>query len=364
VTTWTVQTRFALGVAPIPIPAAAILLLGVAIGPAGLNLLSAPVLTSVDPGISAALAALGILIGLDVDLLRRYGEGRLLAAATLESAITLGVVALVFRRFAPQADWLSMGPWLVPVMLGVSASSSGTAASDLTADTRDAAAARVGDLNDVLPIVAGGAVLAWAAEQSPAGAGWLLLNGTGIAMAVAVGGWLLVSGTGSEGEQRVYSIGVLLLLAGAAAYLWSSALFAGFVAGALWNVLNGMGRDRIARAISYLQHPLIVMLLIFGGARLNVSTDILQWAGWFVLCRIGGKLVGGWVASRTIHRALPGNIGLRLIRPGSAGVAFALNAFQVQSGSAAVSDVLSVVVAAAIVSDLLSFLLTPDSVAP
>src|SRR5688500_16537097 len=76
---WWLRTRLALGLSPMPVPAL-LLLAGVALGPLGLGLFSLRVLSYLDLIVSAALAALGVLVGLGLDM-RRPGEWRLLGAA-------------------------------------------------------------------------------------------------------------------------------------------------------------------------------------------------------------------------------------------------------------------------------------------
>jgi len=101
----------------------------------------------------------------------------------------------------------------------------------------------------------------------------------GISIIIAFAVWLLVGQTDSEREQRVFAVGSLLLLGGAAAYLSLSALFAGLVAGIVWNATGGLARARITRDLAYLQHPLIVLVLLVAGASLTASVEALAVAG-------------------------------------------------------------------------------------
>ena len=76
------RSRIALGLAPTPRPGLVLLPLGMALGPAGLNLLSNTVLSYLDPALSVSLVALGIFAGLDLDF-RRPRESALLTACLL-----------------------------------------------------------------------------------------------------------------------------------------------------------------------------------------------------------------------------------------------------------------------------------------
>src|SRR6186713_1231545 len=56
-------------------PVALLLTIGIGLGPHGINLLTAASLSSLDPVVPVALAALGVLVGLGMGD-RRFGEGR------------------------------------------------------------------------------------------------------------------------------------------------------------------------------------------------------------------------------------------------------------------------------------------------
>ena len=114
----------------------------------------------------------------------------------------------------------------------------------------------------MLPIVIGGLALAWMREGSPEGAVVLAVQGSGVALVIALAAWLLVTQAFSDGEHHVFALGGLLLLGGAAEYLSLSALLAGFVAGVFWSVAGGPACDRIRRDVYHVQHPLIFLLLV------------------------------------------------------------------------------------------------------
>jgi hypothetical protein len=168
---------------------------------------------------------------------------------------------------------------------------------------------------------------------------------------------LLVSQTTSESEQRVFSIGSLLLLAGAAAHLSLSALFVGLVAGTLWGRTGSVAAERIASDVRYLQHPLIVLLLVVAGARIDLTTATAAIALVYLVSRLVGKLVGGWVAGQLVRSRGPRDLGLSLIPPGIVGIAFALNVLQARGeADAAAATWVTIVVAGSIGSELISLL--------
>jgi hypothetical protein len=347
------RSRLALGLSLSPMPGL-LLPIGIALGPDGLQVLSPRVLSLLDPVVSVALAALGVLIGLGLDL-RLPGEGRLLGAATVESSLTMLVVGagILVAGIADPAPGLSIG--LVALLLGICASTSSTRPP---AYPRGPAAtiARIGDLDDVLPILMGGIALALVREPSAQAASWLTLQAIALSLAVATAGRLLVAKAASDAEERVFTIGTVLLLGGIAEYLALSALLAGLVAGIFLTMRSGDERDRISRDIRHIQHPLVVLVLLIAGARTTFSLTIATLALVYVALRILAKLGGGWLIARLLSPRLPSDLGLRLLSPGVIAVAFALNAGQATS---AALPILSVAVIGSMASDLLSPFVRP-----
>jgi hypothetical protein len=353
---WALRSRLALGMSPTPRPGLVLVTLGAALGPFGLRLLSPPVLTALDPVVSVALAALGVLVGLGLRT-RRPGEGRLLAAASLQAALT--TAAVVAGVLAIELLWLraGIGTWPLAVMVGLCAAASSSAAR--LSDDDDTVAMRISDLDDVLPIVAGGFVLAMLHAESARQALTLTLAGGFVAAAVALAGWLLVGRSVARNEQRTFLAGTLLLVGGGAAYLSQSALFAGLIAGLMWNVAAGDARDRIARDLQALQHPLVVLLLLVAGARLEYSAIVLNVAVAYITCRVAGKVAGGWLAGRLVGRGTTPGLGLALVSPGVTGIAFAVNAVQADGDAARAAAVLAIVVTGSLASEMLSLVVRP-----
>jgi hypothetical protein len=351
---WTARMRLALGLSPTPRPGLVLIPLGMALGPHGLGVLSDSVLTIVDPAVSVALAALGAFVGMNLEFRRPRG-GFLLFAASVEGVVTLLMVAagiLTVHALSPESDTT---PWLLAIMLGICAVPSSTAEGARSSPGLKRAG-RIGDLDDVLPIVAGLVALAAVREGSPMAIARLSGQTLLVALTIAVAGWLLVSRTSSVTEERVFAIGALLLLGGAAAYLSLSALFAGFVAGLFWHAAGTEARDRITHDLAYLQHPLIALLLIVAGARVSLSTPVAGLVAVYLVCRIAGKLLGGWIASLTSGGDVPRDLGLLLMSPGVVGIAFALNVVQARGGVDNTTALFAVVIAGSLASDLISLI--------
>jgi hypothetical protein len=326
-----------------------------ALGPAGLNVLSESVTSYLDPVLSVALATLGVFAGLDVTF-RIRRERTLLLAASLESGLTIlavwaGLVALQWRfeLFPPLL-------WQILVLFGVSAAVSSSASDE--PDEPASLAARVGDLDDVLPIVLGALVIASIHAGPSIRAVSLVLQSGAIAVIIAVAGWLLVAQASEQGEQNVFTAGTLLLLGGAAAYVSMSPLWLGFCGGIVWRFVGGPARASIDRDMRYLQHPLVVLLLLVAGARLRLTPAVLGIAAVYIVCRAGAKLAGGWLASHLVLPELPADLGRRLIAPGVIAVASALNVYQIVGSTDAANVLLAVAVVGALGSELLAVIAT------
>jgi hypothetical protein len=123
-------------------------------------------------------------------------------------------------------------------------------------------------------VLAGGVALVLFRQSSPGPLLLITLAIAAISIIVAFATWLLIGQTDSAREQRVFVIGALLLLGGAAAYLSLSALFTGVLAGAVWNAAGNLAKARIVSDLDYLQHPLLVLVLLVAGASAGPTIEL------------------------------------------------------------------------------------------
>lgn len=348
--------RAALGLEPFAAPVTAFILLGVAVGPLGVGMLSPAVLTYMDVVVTLALATLGLLIGIAAAR-QAPAMPRLTAASSLEAAITITMVA--------GAVFVLLGRWGMPfgtpalviaLALGVSASASSAPATAHRGDRTHDVAARVADLDDLLPILLGAFVIGFASPETPAGARAAMISilaglGSGLC------GWLLFERAAGDAERGVFVLGCLGLIGGAAAYAGASPLLAGMAAGWFWVAAPGHADRLVGQDLKKIEHPLVVLLLITAGA--SIRADLLGF--WlfvpYVTFRLCGKLIGGWTASRIAPHVAPSDLGTYLIPPGVMGIAFALNVAQV--APAAAVPVVGAVTLGAIMCELLSVLIMP-----
>ncbi|MGB2713380.1 MAG: hypothetical protein WBC51_04315 [Vicinamibacterales bacterium] len=350
-------SRLALGLSPTPMPSLMLLPLGVALGPHGIGLLTPAVLSYLDAAVSVAIATLGVFVGLGLDW-RRPHETRLLAAASVEAGLTLTmVVGGVWLALSFAEPETGLEPWLFSLLLGICAASSSTTAIEHP-NHPGVTATRIGDLDDVLTIVAGGIALTWIHTSDPRTAASVVAQSAAIALILALAGWLLVAQASSDIEQRVFVLGTLLLLGGAVEYLSMSALFSGLIAGVFWRAAGGSARERIERDVRHVQHPLVVLLLLTAGARLTGWPSLTALVPVYLLFRIGGKVFGGWLAGRIAGHDRPMGVGLYLVSPGMIAVALALNVLQA-AGPDRGGVLLAAAIAGSIGSDLLSLLVHP-----
>ena len=317
-----------------------LLLCGVAAGPHGLAILTQPVLSFLDPAAPVALAVFGVLAAMRMQTTGDEAR-RNATSAALQAAIAGTIVAGGFLLLPPTATAGEPFPgWQVAaVTLGIAAATS--------FDAEDC----------ILPVIAGGLVLAFARETSATAALMTTLEAGVIAALIAGSGWLLLSRTTAVDEHRVSTVGSALLLGGAADYLSMSALLFGLTAGGCWSLANSAVREHIQRDIAYVAHSMLALVLVMAGAHAVFSVPVFAIAVGYTLLRACGKLTGSWIARRT-YPADPGPTTHSLIAPGAFGVAFALNI--VRAMGADFAPVLTVVVIGTVASSFIAAFSRPE----
>jgi hypothetical protein len=356
-TRWRRMHRAALGLSATRVPLFLMLAAGALLGPRGSAVLPPSALDALQPLVPVALAGLGILLGVGLDV-RSWRDVRLLDAGSLEATVTMLTIAGVYiaaaGSFAANLPLL-LGGLLIAVCGGASTSHPASY-SQSTAGMR---ALRLIDFDDIVPVIVGAVAVTAGVTHAPlADAAIALLKGAGVGAALALAGRLLAAGSESEGERGVFVIAVLLLVAGAAEYLRVPSLFVGMVAGLVWGATDRA--ERLTSRVRYLQHPILVTLLVIAGARVAPSAAALWLAGLFVLARTVGKFAGGWIASVAFKREIPPVAAIRGLSPGLVGIALALTIERSLPASAAGGLLLAAVVIGSVVSDLLSLVIQPE----
>lgn len=351
----------ALGLAPAIAPAVVFVPLGVLLGPAFSDLLSRNVLVHLDAVVSVGLAVLGVFVGMALKL-PSARDRALLVAGSIESLITIGFVTV--------ALWYLLVQWGMPLLLpaplaaltlGICAAASSAGSVETSSDEKHRTATRIADLDDALPILAGGVVIALIASTDPTRIDEALISVGRICLAglaIAVAGWLLFERAHSTAERGVFIVGTLVLLGGSAAYLSGSPLLAGMTAGLFWTWTPGRAEQMVRESLAKFQHPLIVLMLLVAGASCRLTLAAIWLFAPLVLLRLAGKLAGGLVAARSREEVTPGDLGTYLIAPGLLGIAFALNVHQM-GGALGGTEIITATSAAALASEALAIVLVP-----
>ena len=341
------------------VPVASILLVGIALGPRGISLLSPGALSLIDPALPVALAVLGVLLGLSLDV-RRTEDGRPFAAGLIESAFTAALLGTPLALLAPAILTTTSVPVSVyAIALGLCAASSLAVPAGNATDPRTAAE-RVTRFDALFPIAAGGVLLGTIHAGLTMTAISLVGQAVMIAVLLAGSAWLLLARAAMDTEQRVFAIATMLLVGGVADYLSLSALLSGLVAGMFWQLAGGQARESLRRDAFYIQHSLLVLVLVVAGARAEFSLASSALAAVYVVLRTAGKLFGGAIVGRISGAPEPRLFGLHLLSPGVFGVALALDA--VRAAGPVLSVLLTVVVLGTIGSELVAGLGRPREV--
>jgi hypothetical protein len=307
------------------VPVALLLLAGLAFGPHGVNLLSPALLSALEPVVPIAVAALGVLVGLSVGD-RRPDDRQVFLAAVLGALTSMIVVSTGFAAVLLSATSSPVAPsWQLIAAIGICAASSLSLPAVSSLELR-AVTSRLVGIGVFVPIVVGGLLLARVRGGSSAGALILIAQATGITLALAAAAWLLLSRVSSDTEERVVAISALLLVGGVGEALSLSALFSGLVAALFWWFTGGRPRDSIGRDVAFLQHPLLVLVLLVAGARAELSLTALGLGIAYLALRLVGQLAGAIAAGRAAAVNPPRDVALQFIAPGVFGVAFALDA--------------------------------------
>jgi hypothetical protein len=310
-------------------------------------LLSSSTLSLLDPAVPVALAALGVQTGLGIGGRRSFGHP-LSTIAWLDAAITTLLVTAGLLVVAQATTSLDLR--MVALLTGLCAATSLTLPASTPLEPRSTAS-QVVELNVLPAIVFGGFVLG-SVQLSGFAAVSLVVQASIATAVLAAAGWLLLTRASSDTEERVFAFGMLLLIGGAADYLSISALLGGLVAGAFWRGLGGAPLESVSRAALFVQHPLLVLVLLVAGAHADFSPASLGLSAAYVLLRATSKLAGGVIAKALLPMRPPDDLGVRLLSPGIFGVGFALNAFRAIGSDALL--VLSVVVAGTVGSQFLA----------
>ena len=343
-----------------PLPQVTVLLLfGVAVGPAGLDLLPAareswePVVTDL------ALVMVGFLVGSDLEWGRLRDHARsILLLATVAASVTAVVVAVGLLLFGQDVR--------LALALGGIAAATAPAATLAVVDELRAEGPLTRSLlgivavDDALSITLFSILLAAAATVTGDGAvGGIVWDaareiGGGVLLGLAIGGSAAaLSGRIRPGRPTLLEAFVLVFLtAGIGDLLQVSFLLAAIVAGAV--VVNtARHHDRPFNEIERIDWPFLAVFFVLGGASFDLQS-LQRFAGiigLYVLLRAVGRLGGGALGSLAAPYPVRPFISLTLLP--QAGVAIGLALLAAERFPEIGGIVVPVVVVSTVVFELL-----------
>ena len=351
---WLPRRRPALGVRATAAPTMFFILLGAALGPQGVDILTRTALIQLQAVVWVALAVIGVLIGLGLAAIAAdsargtFLHGAIIAATTI-TTITGGLYLLLDQAQIR----LSENPLVASLLIGICASVSAALQTGPGASAEVRRAARLADLDDLPLLVLGVAIVAALAGESVVLRFLMTIAAGG---AIGLAGWLLFE-RARETERGVFVTGAVLLLAGVGAYLGTSPLLSGCVASLVWVRVPGAADRITARDLRTLQHPLLALLLIIAGALVEWTAIGLWVTGYIVVLRFAAKLLASIVAAR-LARVSPALLSIVLLQPGIMGIALGLNAGLMLGDDA--SWIVSVVTMSVMAAELLAAFLPRD----
>lgn len=305
-----------------------LILLGIALGPSGFNLIGEVVNQEFAWISTVALAMVGFLLGGKLDRRFLRAQGKMVLSYSI-------IITLTTWLSVALAMGLLLDQWALGFLLGAIATATDPAAvHDVINENKhqdDYADQLLGivALDDIWGLMVFGLSLILAAEFLPSNGDHGTLHiafeligavGLGIALGLPIG---YITGRTQKGEPMlIEALGAVLLCAGIALWINVSYLLACIVMGI--TVTNtARHHKRPFHAIDHIEWPF--MLLFFALAGASLSLDQLQNLGaigiLYIGCRIGGRSLGGAIAVKLDHRRAGEGVELGMSLLPQAGIA-------------------------------------------
>ena len=319
---------------------------GLLLGPYVTNLLDAQAIKSLDVVVNLGVGWVGLLFGLQFYRgdLRRFPFSLYLGAG-VESLFTMLVVGA--------GMWAAVGlsPWAAPVWLTVgilaivASTTSPTVAEQMIHDTRPRGpitdAIRLISSVDAIPaIVLLGLLLCFSplhpTDAGGLGSGWLWVGAAcGLGLTLGALFHLITLDRYTDNQLLVIVLGLTVFCGGAAHYLRLSPLFVNLIVGMV--VANrSPQRLRILRSLLGVEKPIYLVLLTLAGAMWAVPPlSLFALVPLFILLRLIGKFVGGYLATAAAGLATRSSLGMGpgLVPHGGMAVVIALSVKQFFPGA-------------------------------
>ncbi|RMG60898.1 MAG: hypothetical protein D6715_14560 [Calditrichaeota bacterium] len=342
------------------------LVLGIILGPKVSNFLSRDILVRLEPLVSLALGWIGLIFGIQLRWrnVKRFPRNYLLFTS-IQSLVAFAVIG-GFSFWALR--WLQGTGGREVLEIALVLGAVGCVTAPITIGRAVATLGARGRLTHLLQFVSGldgfwGILFAGVGSalfnplKSPvihSGWQWFLL---GMGLALLMGVYLLYllrSGFSAE-ENFLLLLGLVVFVSGAGFYLHLSPIFLNMVVGMVV-AQSRIPATQVNRIVVTMEKPLYLMLLVFAGAMWNPA--VLPEVGIiaaFLLARLMGKLIGGWISARWIPVGfpVPARIGHLLLSFGGVSLAIAFN-YQLFRGGSAGGLVISATIIGIILFDELA----------
>ncbi|NOJ82208.1 sodium:proton exchanger [Myxococcus xanthus] len=339
-------------------------LLGIFLGPSVAGVLTERHLEAMRPVMALGLGTAGVLLGLNLEprLLRLLPRSVYLSGlAHSGTAFFFVALPLLVPLVFTSARGL-LGAVGAAAMLGAAASlSSGHSAvlawrAGRLDRARGLGVALLTMLDDAVGLgVLALALMIGAASNVGEGLGLVCLA---LLLGVMCGALLafLTHSLKDLAELTTVTLGGVVLVSGAAAYLRVSPLLAGVACGATLAVVGGRTSERVARALGRVERPVFLVLVFLVGCAVH-ARDYWAWVLMpaFVGLRFLGKMLGGRFARRLVQQTLvlPPRLGYALIAQGGLALCLVAEYGMLVPGGLS-RRVLDVVVMGAVVNELLA----------
>jgi Kef-type K+ transport system membrane component KefB len=340
------------------------LVIGVLVGPAVFDIISASNLAKLQPAVMVGIGSIGLLAGLRLNFRRmrtllEFEHIRSAGIIALFTALAVGLPAcLLLARYVGAAwpNWSELragdisglallGP-VAPAALLIIATAlvSGTTPIQYTVERYKAKgwmstfAIYVAEFSEVLGILMFSLVFA-IANNGATFFGFVELDMLGwVVFQVAVGiifgvlfTWF-IGGDDAKEKLLVALLGIIVFSSGVAYFLRLSPLLITFVVGLVLANFSGFA-ERIRVRLEAVEKPFFIVIFLFAGMQLVPAMtwwSLLLIPG-YALFRWGGKYVGGEVAFRTSQRGehIIRGVGSALVSQGGLAVAMVLSYLQV-----------------------------------
>lgn len=305
--------------------------IGVIIGESGFKFVSHDIVESLQPFSYFALGLIGFMIGgeLKKEVLRKYG--RQFVSILLFEGIAAFLVVSVFVGIAGSflfGDWRLA--WAIGLLLG--AISSATAPAATTEVLREyktrgpltRTVLGIVALDDALALILFAIASSIASSLIGNGHGGILISF--IHPLYEILGSMLIGGFGGlvlsnlirkyseEARLLAFSIGIVLLISGAAIAMRVDMLLAAMTLGVVVANFTPRKSKDLFKLVEAFTPPIYVLFFVLVGARLNIShmtTPILVIGAIYLVGRTGGKAIGASLGARfsnapkTVRKYLP-----------------------------------------------------------